>query len=280
MEIFDEGSIHVHKEGTKADRFKWLRPGRIRDVWFGKKAETTVHPPTHLKKGIAPIMACIGTPEQFKKSPGADREAFHDIDSNRPGIHNVDYYGNPDDLAKQQFKNAGNYSYVISAIDGSNKFSKSFLNCTGLIVTGKDKETGENISFLSHQDPYYFLDPGNEEKQKRFLNDLKERLKELKEMSVEGTIDAVIVGGNYIANDERHKKNYLDSIKLLSKEVSEVLDFEPAAITGPKLNASRDNVFYDNENRRLYIMRPDVGQEATKGFAPNKIKEQEKKWLL
>lgn len=232
----------------------------------------------HLKEGVKPIMAGIGTPDQFKSHPGAEEEMFRDINSNKSRILNVDYYGNPKDLAEQKFKNAGESSYAISPIDNSNKFSKGFANCTGLVVAGQDKETGENISFLSHQDPSHFLEE-RDNKKGHFLDDLRQRLNELKERSVDGTIDAIIVGGNYFKNEEGYKKQYLGSIKLLSEEALKILGFEPVVMTGPKrVGYGRDNVYYDNEQRRLYIMRPEVGNATTESYVRSKIEEQEKKW--
>lgn len=231
----------------------------------------------HLKEGVRPIMAGIGTPDQFKSHPGAEAEMFRNLRENKSGTLNVDYYGDPKNLAEQKFKNAGEYSYAISPVDNSNKFSKEFANCTGLVVTGQDKITGENISFLSHQDPKYFLDE-MDNKKGGFLDDLRQRLNELKERSVEGTVDAVIVGGNYFKDEAKYKNYYLGSIKLLSEEALKILGFEPVVMTGPKGTSGRDNVYYDNEHRRLYIMRPGVGNATTESFVRSQIEDQEKKW--
>lgn len=118
--------------------------------------------PSHLKEGIRPIRACIGTPEQFEHT---DKQFFQkkreveDIlfeDTLLKGHrHNVDYYGACKDLTAKNFKCGGRDSYVISTVDNLDKFSKLFKNCTGIIVTGQEKKTGENISFLSHQGTYY-----------------------------------------------------------------------------------------------------------------------------
>ena len=234
----------------------------------------------HLKKGVAPIMACIGMPEQFKENPGEEQKIFDAEEQESPSLHNVDYYGNPTDLKKQKFKNAGDYSYVISTIDTADKVSRTYRNCTGLVVSGQDKETGENISFLSHQDPQYFLEEASD-RRNTFVGDLRGRLKELKERCVPGTIDAVIVGGNYFKDVQKYKEQYIKSIGLLSQVVQQELGFEPTAITGPKTDSflpGSDNIFYDNGHRRLYIMRPEVGKDSTKSFAPSKIKEHEKQW--
>jgi len=242
----------------------------------------------HLKEGVPAIMACVATPQQFKDNPSAEEIVFQEIRSKVPGMHNVKHDGSPEELRAQNFKNPGINSYVISPIDGLNKFSKSFVNCTGLVVAGYDKKTSENISFLSHQYPRYFL--GNENKQNRFVADLEERLTELKERCQKGTIDAKIIGGNYLkAQDfephdlqdfeiEVYQKSYLASIKLLSDEIEKVLGFEPVMITGPKLIPGEEDIFYENKNRRLYISRPEVGDNSTKSFVLSTINEQKEKW--
>lgn len=231
---------------------------------------------SHLKKGVRPIMACVETIEQLEKNPGLEFEMFLEELPKLRNTKEVDYYSDPWELKRQNFKNAGNSSYVISTIDDSNKFSKGFKNCTGLVVSGIDKETGENISFLSHEDPGFFLRRGGDGEQ--FMSDLGERLEELKARSAEGTIDAVIVGGNYFKGSE-YMLDYLGSIHVLSDKVSKILGFEPMVIAGPKeVRKGTDNVFFDNKNRRLYVVRPEVGNERTEGYMPKDMEEQEKKW--
>lgn len=235
----------------------------------------------HLKPGIKPIMACVGTIDEFKQNEN-ERIGFFEnmISKDISNTHNVNYYGSHEELIDQGFKNASSYSYVISKIDDLDKFSKSFINCTGIIITGCDKKTSKNISFLSHQDPAYFL--GKSFNKNKFTKDLREQLINLKEKSVEGTIDAVIVGGNYFKeeDDRNFREDYFNSIKLLSKEVKEILGFEPVVMIGPKIikSGKKDDVFYDNDNRRLYIIRPKVGDATTESFLPSDIENQEKRW--
>ena len=235
----------------------------------------------HLREGVRPIMACIGTPEQFRDELNGiePEEVLLDSSSEENSNRNIDWYGDPEELNKQKIKNAGAYSYVMSSIDDLSKFSKSFKNCTGLIVTGTDKETGKNISFLTHQDPEYFL---NFRKFKNKLtDDLRTQLEELKKRCEGGTIDAVIVGGNYFENKTKFQENYIQSIELLSKEVKNVLGFEPVVMTGPKTEMGKggqDDVFFDNDNRRLYIMRREVGKDATKSYLPSDIEEKRREW--
>jgi len=111
--------------------------------------------PRHLKEGVRHIIAAIGTPEWFRDNPGAEQQVFREYpffgaseDKNENLA--VDYFGTPERLERQGFKNQGEGSYVISTVGSADKTSDRFINCTGIIVAGKDKETGVEISFLSH----------------------------------------------------------------------------------------------------------------------------------
>lgn len=230
----------------------------------------------HLKEGVRGIIACIGTRDQFVEGKGPEREVFLDLSENVPNAHNVDFHEEPYYLKKRGFKNNTERSYVISSIDELDKFSERFFDCTGLVVTGQDKDTGLNISFISHQDPEYIF--GSENHRNSFTADLLERLAEIKRRSVEGTIDAVIVGGNYRKHKDDSKRLYLESINLLAKETLKVLGFEPIVMTGPKTDVGQDDIFYSNKDRRLFIVRPEVGNDSTESFIPSSIEDQEKKW--
>lgn len=227
----------------------------------------------HLKEGAKSIMACVGTPEDLGDDFFLLLNGSNKVDS--PKIHNVSFSENFSDLIRKNYKTGGNYTYVISTIDSSDKFSKWLANCTGMVITGKDKETGENISFLSHQYSKYLVDT---EKRNRYEKDLEERLRELKERSIEGTMDAVLFGGNYMKNNPESQNNYRESINLLSGIIEKNLNFEPVVITGPKIIEGNDNVYYANKDRKFYILKPEVGNNSVQSFLPSEIKEQEKKW--
>jgi hypothetical protein len=268
------------------ESFGSFKPPESLDKQVAKKIESggVVEKKEHLKQGVKPIMACVGTPDDFEdcKIPlgsidWRDTVDLREAKSVVGGYANVDYYADPRDLESKEFKNAGKGSYVISNIDSKNKLSISYVNCTGVIVSGQDKLTGENISFLSHQDPWSFV--RDQEKQDKFKEDLKQRLEEMKGRCAEGTVDARIVGGNYRDNDPKTKEDYLKSIQLLSSEVNSVLDFDPTVITGPKRVGGEDNVFFDNDNKRLYISRTKVGDVSTEPFTAKDIEEQIKKIL-
>jgi hypothetical protein len=243
---------------------------------------------SHLIEGARPIIACLISPEDFGELLVP---MYRDFNVRNPlkTIHNVDWNMDKATLDKQGFLNEGSFTYVISTIDNFNKFSESFLRCTGLVVAGTEKRTGKRISFLTHQDPNHVLTDLKD----KFTADLETRLYEMRKRCVEGTIDAVIVGGRYIvdAGDDAGAnvtEDYPASLELLEKEVKKVLGFEPTVINGPK-NIRRlpkkegaltdktehavDNVYYDTEQNRLYLVRPkilNVGNFTSSDFDKHK----------
>jgi hypothetical protein len=177
-------------------------------------------------------------------------------------------------------------NYVISPIDTSNKFSSKYFSCTGIVLVAKDKETGENISFMSHQDPKYFLNHKSGE-DVLFLKDLNKALSEIKERGLEGTFEGVIYGGKYSflppeqalkAPINLYVDTYLEAIELLSKQITDQLGFEPKVAIGPKTQPSHDTVFYDNKNRILHIARSKITDDSMEGFCPSDIQNEQTKW--
>ena len=232
----------------------------------------------HLNADVRPIIACVGTWKDFYDEKGSIVEKiFEKPAKNTDIVENVDYYG--DYKSPTEYKTAGGWSYVISPINDKDKMSSAYKDCTGVAISGVDKETGNNISFLSHQDPEYFLAGGKMEDE--FFKDLQERTTELKEKCVPGTIDAVIFGGKYKLDKknsaEEYRRNYRDSIDFLSSAIFKILGFVPTVVAGPKTDES-DNVYFDNKNRRLYLVRPKVGNSTDESYLPKDMEEQEKKW--
>lgn len=238
----------------------------------------------HIEKGVKRITACIAAPWQFWNYSDKRKE-IREINSSETGesiITCVDFYGKPDDLKKRGFKNSGSNSYVISPVDGKDKLTERIVNCTAMVATGQEKETRKNISFMSHQNPDYFL--SNEKNKQKFLEDLHQQLEELKARSIEGTIDVAILGGSYFNKVYKGTKEaYVKSIKLLSSEVIKTLGFEPLVITGPQIEAA-GNAVYDNENRQLYIDNTDVdmprfeGRSCASSYYPGELESRMKEW--
>ncbi len=207
----------------------------------------------YLNPGVKAITACLGTGET-KGLPEA-------ITGTEFSFVNID--ANPEEKLEEGF--SGEYvrphwAYVMSPIDTANKFSVRYANCTGIIVVGTDLETGQNVSFLTHQNPSYFLHDS-----KKFVEDLHARFSKLKDTCIPGTIDAVLFGGKFAnvreVEDPAHpihkieQEDYIESIRLASKEIQEYLGFSPTVIVGPKLNPAEDVAVFDTQERRLFLER-------------------------
>lgn len=201
-----------------------------------KESLTEKRPLEHLNEGVKPIMTCVGSFNDFR---GVEISLKHPEHINNDfllvNLQNVDWvHGTYGTTKTEDSLSAGPSTYIISAVDASNKFSKEYKRCTGLIVVGIDKNTKENVSFSTHQDPNYFLYEGRDE----FIRCLTQRLKEIKDRCELSTVDAVIVGGFCVWDDDvtPYKKKYLDSIQLLLTKTKEILGFNPRVTGDPKTN--------------------------------------------
>jgi len=225
----------------------------------------------HLREDIKPIFACIGKTKEHENQSKTLCRIFNN--QSVKNVENINYSENPYSLEEKNIKNAGWRTYVISPIDSFDKFSRKYLDCTGLIVAGKDKATNENISFITHQDPTKFLD----DKKEIFIKNLEEHLDEIKKRSAEKTIDVVIVGGNFL-NKEDYNENYIQSIKLLEQEIFKKFGFYPVVAIGPKTTGGLDTIFYDNKNRRVFIGRNSGETSFTPGYISKDLEKNTKNW--
>jgi len=247
----------------------------------GEKPINTLHS-EHLTNGERPIIASVEGYGKLTVKEVLDGSNRFRIFTERDK-ENTDYVEYCGDVAFQKehgFLTDEGGDYVISPVNAKNKVSTGYIMCTGVVGVGKDKERDENISFLSHQYPEIFLPgkPGHEQ----FVADIVARIAELKERSVPGSVDSVIFGGFYYKKVKAYEGEYADSIKLLQKEVRNVLGFDPVVITGPKISEldemTDEAVFFDTANRRLYISRPETGDATTESYMPDDIASQTKKW--
>ena len=222
--------------------------------------------PEYIAEGFRPIMACVGSAEHY----GDEIEKLKDIETHS---HDVDYYSDEKTLKETGYKNAGHQSYVISPIDERPKFTKKLANCTTLIAVGRENGTEKELSFLTHQDPDKFL----WFKKELFIKHLKEQLEGLKKECAEGSIDIVIAGGNV---REESLNEYRKSLELLSSVVQEECGFEPLVISGPKEEGGLDDVYFDTQTRRAYIVRPnpEKAPHFNEPFKPSSIGEKTEKW--
>lgn len=245
----------------------------------------------HLKEGVSPIMACVGTIESFEEDKKMTELL---LEKQVAGVQNINFESKIEELKKMELGNDGRNSYVISQINNLDKYSKKFYDCTGLVVAGIEKGTNQKISFMSHQNPEYFLNNKNE----KLSEALRKKIQTIKDRCEDGTVDVVIFGGRYAKVREFRKsdpdrdifiKEYLESIKYLSKIVKEKLGFEPLVITGPKTFPGGDYAFYDTEKGKLHLARTKTNKNditnpetdefnAAQSFTPDEIDERSKKW--
>ncbi len=218
----------------------------------------------HLAEGIRPIIACIGSIEQYGGEMAEIETIIHTGEK-------VDFYENPGNLEKRKFKNGGDQTYVISTIDEKPKYTNELLDCTSLVAVGRKADSEVQISFLTHQNPNAFFGKTKE----LFIKHLKEQLQLLKEKCLDKSIDVAIVGGKLTEDDVFE---YQRSLEVLGSVVEAVLGFDPTVVSGPKFRM-QDNVFLDTANRRLYVERPpgrSSSYDAT--FKVKNVEKMKEKW--
>ena len=150
----------------------------------------------------------------------------------------------------------GMETYVISPVTEQNLFSDKYLNCTGAIGIGRDKVSGKEIAFISHQDPEFILHKGKAERD-AFIEDMKDILDDLRNRSEEGTIEVVLCGGNIDPADPASKKSvdYAQSIELLSTIIRDDLGFNPTVLQGPNSGAGAVDIRVLTQERKIHIGR-------------------------
>ena len=237
-----------------------------------EEPETEINPlkSEHLAEGFKPITPVLATENQWMEKLASESE----LSPIRASGEKVSYYStwDPADAKRLNFKNAGPKTYVISSINERSKFTEMVANCTSLIAVGRDKETGEEVSFLTHQHPREF----HKNSKDPFEKDLRESLEELRKRCVDKSIDVVIAGGLYDPNDDPEFA-YEKSLDILAAVVKETLGFSPAVVSGPK-EGGADDVFFDTANRRLYVVRPSYDKLHNESFSAEDAGKMVKKW--
>jgi hypothetical protein len=226
--------------------------------------ETTPNPlkSEHLTEGVPAIIASVGTEDQYT----------HELDEFKFRGKDVDYY-TIKEFRDEKYLGSNHHGYVISDVDRDIKYTERLYNCTSLIAVGRDLETDNEISFLTHQDPASVI--GEE-----FKVDLKKRLQKLKNRSQDGTVDIIIVGGQNIP-DRMQEMSYQDSVNTLDKVTRYIFGFAPVVICGPKYpggQSAYDSVYFDTENRRLYVIRPKDVTVRNDSFVAHELNDVNEKW--
>jgi hypothetical protein len=248
-------------------------------VEFNTEVKKVIQEQAPLRKDIVPATVQI-----------LDWRDDHDnLEDIREGIKDdVNYVdfdnGNLDVLGERGFKHDGFRSYLISPIGEENWYSDHYFNCTAVVAMGKDIKSGEEISFLSHQDPVYFID-GGDEKTEKFSQDLSGLLKELEFRSEKDTIEVFLLGGNYNSNPDKKKgeyehRHYKESIIKLEQIVQDSLGFDPKVLAGPNNHVGSETIVtVETQKRKVWIERGKQPADFDESFQASKFEEQEKKWL-
>ena len=208
------------------------------------------------------IRGCIGTHEM----PPADY--FVALDA-----VGVQWIEDPKEQKKKGQKNSGKlYDYVISAADEQSKRSDAYGPCLGVVVSGRSKKNGKDISFLLHHSS--LLDP---KVRKKFERDLRLSISNLMKLSKKGTVDAVIFGGDFSGI---RREDYSSKVQFLNKILQEGTGVSPHVISGPSLDGdSGIDAFFDTENRKLHITQHDEDARFAAGsFPASEVKNESKKW--
>lgn len=223
-------------------------------------------------------MACIGPHGLYSA------EDVENVRQMKAYAENVDYAGDKEHYRAFEQRNAGGYTYVVSAANERPKYSEGYFNCTGFVAVGYDERKGKNISVLSHEDPRHILrSPGT---LSEFLRDVHGALLDLKGRSSSGTVDVAFFAGDYGENmqstishraSEGKKRidDYRDVLKSISEQVREVLGMDMRIVVGPKEWSNHAvTVMFDTQRRRLYMYRPEQsGFDNNTDFRASQVDE-------
>lgn len=204
---------------------------------------------------LGPIIASIGPMHHHMYSSG-DWETLE-----RAALH-IDYLAHPDEMQSRGVRSAGKGTYVISPIDASPKMSDDYKECTGVAVIGVDEETGENISFISHQNPTKVLEGLRDQ----FVADLQATLKTFKGRVRHDTIEVVFFGGKYLSSqsteEKTHADAYRESVELVRDIIATDLGVDTHVAAAPNAEGGKIAALLDTKNRRIYIEYPEQRNHA------------------
>ena len=210
---------------------------------------------SHLIEPFKPIITCIGneyqTAENAKECAGNHPSKFY-VDSE---WLDVDWFSDESDPDGFEIMRAisGGYKVAISEVNKANKVSYNYKDCLGLVIVGKDEETGVDKSFLLHADP--------ESIYREFRNDLNfalaRRIAKLKSECVEGSVDSVMYGGWF--NRDSFNLGYEESVhhiaalNTLNGEIERMLGFKPPVVSGGSSTRGKRDAYFVTNERKLFI---------------------------
>src|SRR3989344_6236427 len=204
----------------------------------------------HLHEDVIPIRAAL-----IDSSIPLDPQTKDTISAIKKKGDFVNYYEDNAEILKKaniqgSIEKKGERGYVVSEINSRDKYSEAYRFCMGIVIVGKKKNSTENISFISHQDPPQLSFPSL-----GFGQALSGQIKNILEQCEPGTIDAVIIGGAVKKGKTQSEEQYKDSIKFFNNLVSPILGFEPVVLTGANYEKGTMEIYFKNDKRQLYLLR-------------------------
>ncbi|MFA6273758.1 MAG: hypothetical protein WC662_01225 [Candidatus Paceibacterota bacterium] len=218
------------------------------------------------KKDFKQIRACIVDGLRL------DPQTLEMIKTMSKDGFNVNYFDSVENFKKNNIKNGGEKTYVISPISQKDQFSWKYFNCMGIVATGMGKD-GKRIGFMTHQNP----EVSSGELNKKFEEDLISSLRELKDKTTKGSIDAVMFGGNPRNLFLDYKKSIITANKILDRE----LGFKPTVMTGPDFDPKTEGgteVYFKMQECLLYIVRVIQKSNANENFLANDLLKKIEEW--
>lgn len=151
-------------------------------------------------------------------------------------------------------KSPGFQTYVISPVTERDLFADKYINCTGVVGIGKEKNSGKQRAFISHQNPQYFLHGGSDATE-LFVQDLKVTLTELLNQSDQETLEFGLFGGNDDSEDGESQKNidYTESITLLTRIITECTGITPVILNDANHEEGAVDVTILTQERKVFI---------------------------
>ncbi|MCA9363139.1 hypothetical protein KC851_02375 [Candidatus Kaiserbacteria bacterium] len=227
----------------------------------------------HLSEEVRPLIASVVNMDDIDSFTS---QKMREIIAEGVDVEFARYNSNHEKNNLVFLDNGKEHLVIISGIDDNSKFSKRFYNCTGVIGVGIDSLTGENVSFLSHQDPNYFLK--SETDGDKFMHKISDKFTELKQRSVPQSVDIVIFGGRSVLDQPEDNADYHQVIDLLADEVVQTFGFQPVVFQPKSDKRGATAVYLDTQARRMYLLQREDEHRSGSAFNAQDLSDKEQEW--
>lgn len=173
-------------------------------------------------------------------------------------VEKVDFYESPSSQDERGQRNGGEQTYVISTVSEHPKYSDNYLSCTGVIIMGRDRETGKRLSLLTHQD---VLLPS--EIIRNFISDLKDAATEMYQRIDPASLSVGFVGSHPFFSEE-----YNAMCNEVKKILKDVVGKEVTIISDPIWGGTA--VFVDTEAGLVHVAAGSLQETSKKEPKPTR----------